>query len=359
MPQDCQASTPDLIPTQMESVIPARTRTAPTIEAKVGSTDYTREAFLKFNISAVPSVGSARLRVFGALADARSVNIPLTAFAVPGTGWSETALTWNTRPARGTQVGTTRVVDAVQRWYEFDVSGFVRAEKAAGRPVVSFSLAAALASSPHIFFSSREAAANRPELVVGEAAIAAAPEVVLYASDATVVNGTWRRVSDPQAAGGVRLSQPDAGTPKITTPAAAPVNFFELTFDAQAGRPYRLWIRGQAAANAYANDSAFVQFSGTVTASGTPTTRIGTSSAMTWVLEDCSGCGLSGWGWQDNGYGVNVLGPEIFFGATGLQTLRIQTREDGLSIDQVVLSPTRYRTTAPGRATNDTTILPK
>jgi hypothetical protein len=39
------------------------------------------------------------------------------------------------------------------------------------------------------------------------------------------------------------------------------------------------------------------------------------------------------------------------------QTIRIQQREDGVSIDQIVLSPSRYRTTSPGALKNDRTIL--
>jgi hypothetical protein len=39
--------------------------------------------------------------------------------------------------------------------------------------------------------------------------------------------------------------------------------------------------------------------------------------------------------------------------------LRIQVREDGLSIDQIVLSPQNYLTIAPGAVVNDVTILPK
>jgi hypothetical protein len=54
-----------------------------------------------------------------------------------------------------------------------------------------------------------------------------------------------------------------------------------------------------------------------------------------------------------------VFGPEIYFAATGRQTVRVQTREDGLSIDQIVLSPSTYRSTSPGRTKSDTTILPK
>src|SRR6185436_8857863 len=75
-------------------------------------------------------------------------------------------------------------------------------------------------------------------------------------------------------------------------------------------------------------------------------------------LEDCSGCGLSGWGWQDNGWGVGVLGPQIFFQSTGTHTIRIQGREDGVSIDQIVLSPGTYLNTSPGALKNDNTVLP-
>ncbi len=41
-----------------------------------------------------------------------------------------------------------------------------------------------------------------------------------------------------------------------------------MTFNAEAGKPYRLWIRGKAEPNNWANDSVFVQFSGSRHASG-------------------------------------------------------------------------------------------
>jgi hypothetical protein len=74
-------------------------------------------------------------------------------------------------------------------------------------------------------------------------------------------------------------------------------------------------------------------------------------------LEDCSGCGLASWGWQDNGWGVGVMGPVVRFADDGPQILRVQTREDGLSIDQIVLSPSTYLDMSPGALKNDTTIL--
>ena len=76
------------------------------------------------------------------------------------------------------------------------------------------------------------------------------------------------------------------------------------------------------------------------------------------MIEDCNGCGVSGWGWQDNGYGIGVLGPVMYFTA-GAQTIRIQDREDGIAIDQIVLSPDTYLNSSPGLTKNDTTILKK
>ena len=193
----------------------------------------------------------------------------------------------------------------------------------------------------------------------GTSASSEAREVVLHAAEAPVLSGSWTRVSDTSAAGGRRLQHADAGAPKIAQALSNPLHYVELTFQADAGRPYRLWIRGKAQSNAWSNDSVHVQFSGSVNASGAAVYRIGTTSATEVNLEECSGCGLSGWGWQDNGYGAGVLGPEIRFAATGTQRIRIQVREDGIGIDQIVLSPAAYLTAAPGRAKNDATILQK
>ena len=79
-----------------------------------------------------------------------------------------------------------------------------------------------------------------------------------------------------------------------------------------------------------------MQFSDSVDGAGSPIWPIGTASAATYVLEDCSGCGLAGWGWNDNAYGAGALGALVLFPTDGIHRLRIQSREDGLSIDQIV-----------------------
>src|SRR5262249_25186101 len=105
-----------------------------------------------------------------------------------------------------------------------------------------------------------------------------AREVVLYAADATKIAGTWSLIADASAAGGSRLWNPNLGAAKLNTPLANPANYFEMTFEAEAGVAYHLWLRGKADANFWGNDSVMVQFSNTVDANGAPMYRIGTTT---------------------------------------------------------------------------------
>jgi hypothetical protein len=103
---------------------------------------------------------------------------------------------------------------------------------------------------------------------------------VLHTAHASHVAGTWRVVTDSTAASGARLEHPNAGAAKVATAAASPRDYFELRFQAEAGRAYRLWMRGRAAQNSYTNDSVFAQFSSSVDQAGAAIYRIGTTSAL-------------------------------------------------------------------------------
>jgi hypothetical protein len=184
-----------------------------------------------------------------------------------------------------------------------------------------------------------------------------APEIAIHAASARVT-GAWRLVSDAAAASRIAAVLPNTGRAKRTTAVASPADYFEVTFEAVANTPYRLWMRGRADGNSSVNDSVHVQFTNAVTSSGTASWRIGTTSSVVVNLEDCSGCGNAGWGWEDTGWGSpTTLGPVIRFATSGQQRLRVQNREDGFFIDQIVLSPAKYLNSAPGANKNDTTIV--
>ena len=182
-------------------------------------------------------------------------------------------------------------------------------------------------------------------------------DIVLTASDFRVSGSRWRVVSDGSAAGGLALENPDWNEPKRDTAYLTPAHNVEATFRAAAGVPYRVWVRMRAAGDSWSNDSVFVQFSGSVTSTGAATHRIGTASAMTAFLEDGSGAGLAGWGWADNVYGGTAT--PIYFNSDADQRILIQQREDGVRIDQVVISAGTYAYAAPGAVKNDTTIVPR
>ncbi len=186
----------------------------------------------------------------------------------------------------------------------------------------------------------------------------AAPEIVLYQSDATTVAGPWTRTADATAAGGVRLASTDAGWSSVNTALQAPSRYVEFSFAAPPNTAYHLWVRMRAAGNDKFNDSLYAQFSDAASPAGAALYRIGTTSALTLNLQLSSGAKLNNWGWVDGAYWLAQQSVVTFTGS-GLHTLRLQVREDGVMIDQVVLSPATYLAARPGQASGDSTIVAK
>lgn len=141
--------------------------TATQLELKKAGTGYTREIYLKFGLSDVGSIKSARLRLFGRI-DSTTERPSVAAFGASGTTWTQSGLTWNNRPAAGAAaLATLTVAGSTPSWYEWDVSGFVAQQKAAGAGAVTLVLRSLTATTPHLIFSSIESGANRPQLVLG------------------------------------------------------------------------------------------------------------------------------------------------------------------------------------------------
>lgn len=181
-----------------------------------------------------------------------------------------------------------------------------------------------------------------------------ASDIVLTAAHVSIVRGDWQRVGSSQSPGGQALASVQKGL-KADTPLANPKSYFEASFQPVAGTPYRVWLRMKAASTA--DDSVWVQFTGSVDAQGRPLWRAGTATALPVVLEECTGCGVSGWGWQDAAPWISA--PSIVrFSSGAPQTIRVQPREDGAVIDEIVLSPATYMKEAPGAPSNDGTTLP-
>jgi endonuclease/exonuclease/phosphatase family metal-dependent hydrolase len=187
---------------------------------------------------------------------------------------------------------------------------------------------------------------------------AAASDIVLYSSDVTNIQGNWAKWSGSDAAGGQYMASVDYGWSTLNNPLASPNDYFEASFNAVAGTPYHVWLRLRAGANSKWNDSVWVQFSDALDPDGSGIYQIGSWSGLLVNLEPCNNCGDSNWGWQDGAYWLSQV-TTISFASSGSHTIRVQTREDGVQIDQMVLSPSNYLFSSPGPTSGDSTILPE
>lgn len=124
---------------------------------------YDRVAYLRFDPRTVPGpIQSATLQVYGGIADGSATPTTNGVYAT-GTDWSESALTWNNRPAVGDQLGTM-TLDNTPAWRTVDVTDYVRTQLANGAPI-SLAIASTVTGyGPFTTFNSKEAASNPPYL---------------------------------------------------------------------------------------------------------------------------------------------------------------------------------------------------
>ena len=123
-------------------------------------------SYLRFSLADVPAnVSGAKLRLYGRRLAANPVTD--SAFAVVDSSWTERGLTWRNRPALGARQGTGQRVPSTPGYVEWDVTEFVRSQKAAGRSAVSLAVRMdAVVSNTLDTFNSREAASNWPQVAI-------------------------------------------------------------------------------------------------------------------------------------------------------------------------------------------------
>jgi sugar lactone lactonase YvrE len=113
------------------------------------------ESFVRFSVSGVDgAVTSARLRAWVTNASANGPEIYLS-----GTGWDESTVNWNNKPARLGGLRADAGSLSASTWAEWDVTSAVT-----GNGTYSFNLVAD--SSDGTDLATKEAGSNRPQLVV-------------------------------------------------------------------------------------------------------------------------------------------------------------------------------------------------
>ncbi|WP_221393029.1 ELWxxDGT repeat protein [Dyadobacter sp. NIV53] len=139
--------------------------TLATLEVKTGSlASYERNAYLKFSLAGISQVGSAKLRLYGSNVQ-NSGNVSLAAYGVPRDSWAETGITWSNAPFIPTEaIGSVNVNNAA-KYYEIDVTAFVKSELA-GDKIVTLFITNPTNQNIQLTFNSRENTANPPQLII-------------------------------------------------------------------------------------------------------------------------------------------------------------------------------------------------
>jgi hypothetical protein len=155
------------------------------IVKKSSTATYRREAYLKFSLSTVATVGSAKLRVYGRLHTSGN-GIGVAVYPSSNTSWTESGLQYSNRPsASSTALKSVTVTGTGGKWYEFDVTSYLAARKAAGAALVTLVLKATASSGAYVVFNSDEASSNKPQLVVAPAPAATAARTAAVSASAT------------------------------------------------------------------------------------------------------------------------------------------------------------------------------
>jgi hypothetical protein len=147
-------------------------------------------AYLLFNVQGIETVYSAKLRIFVTNGTTDGPAIYGT-----GTGWTETGITWNNRPGRTSGAVDDKGAVSASQYLEFDVTSLVTANG-----LRSFEVAAT--SADGLDANSKEAATNRPQLVI------TASDAVL--PDTTINNGPTGTINSSSATFQFSSSEPDS-----------------------------------------------------------------------------------------------------------------------------------------------------
>ncbi|QRR00160.1 CBM96 family carbohydrate-binding protein [Dyadobacter sandarakinus] len=124
-----------------------------------------RSSYLRFQLPASTTVGSAKLRIYGHNHE-NTKAISLHAYGIDNDNWTEVGITKSNAPGASTSsLGFTTITDAY-KYYEIDVTSYVKAQQQSGEKLVSLLLSDPNNRNTRIILNSREASANPPQLVI-------------------------------------------------------------------------------------------------------------------------------------------------------------------------------------------------
>jgi hypothetical protein len=127
-----------------------------------------KDTFLKFDLTQLSGkeIQTAKLRLFGRLENSsKSDAAQVSLYAASGGKWSQSSINWINRPATdAAPIAAATILGGGGRWYEWDLSAFLKKQQSLGRASVTLVLRNVSGRGAVANFSSSESGSNPPEL---------------------------------------------------------------------------------------------------------------------------------------------------------------------------------------------------
>ena len=293
-----------------------------------GATDPDIESYIQFTVTGISgAVSSAQLRVY--VTDATR-NGP--ALYTTSNTWTETAITWNNRPARTSSALEDKGALAVSSWVDYNVTNVIT-----GNGTYSFILATDAADL--LGLSSREGSAA-PQLVVTLADTPTAPSTA--SPTPTTIQPTATMVA-PTSTPTTMLPSPTAILPTATSTTILP------TATAIQSTPISTTVSVQPTATTASPDTSPVNTSTSgsmwisstelmsLPTSGTAWDKMRTAAYGSWGAADLKN--------QDNKHDISTLAGALVFARTGDPSLRSKVRDAIIAAKRSLDETSEWQTT--------------
>jgi len=140
--------------------------TASSLDLKylAGDLSSRRSSYLRFQLPQ-ELINSARLRIYGHNHE-NNKEISVHAYGVDDDSWTENGISKSNAPAASTPSLGYAAVNDIYKYYEVNVTSYIKAQQQSGETMVSLLLADPNNRNTRVIFNSRENAANPPQLIV-------------------------------------------------------------------------------------------------------------------------------------------------------------------------------------------------
>ena len=189
----------------------------------VSSSHRALGAYIKFSLSSIPvgsTINSAKLRLYMEVSSGSLLSVSYGLWR-PLSNWSENSLTWSNQPSQSTRLHVI-TIGRENQYYEWDVKETVKKWLDSTYPNYGVYVSGTVADTEYTrSFRSREAATNKPELVINYSApTPTIPQIIL---NPTIMAGIMDALNDNQQAGPTATPTPQPTSTPSPEPTSPPV----------------------------------------------------------------------------------------------------------------------------------------